>query len=206
MELIYGTNNPSKLSSMRRKLEGLDIEIVGLDSFSKELIEPIETGSSPTDNAIIKAKSYYEQLKRPVMSADSGLYFDGVEERDQPGVFIKRMHGRNLKYDELIDFYSNLAKKYGGKLLARYRNAICLVMNEDNVFVLEGKAAESEPFYIVDTPHKNYVDGFPLNSLSVEIKSMKYYYDIEEVEDKYERTEFDDNIREFVKEHLSIRE
>ena len=37
----------------------------------------------------------------------------------------------------------------------------------------------SEKFYIVDKPHKEYREGFPLDSLSVEMESMKYYYDLE---------------------------
>lgn len=203
MELVYGTNNPAKLSSMKWKLEGLELDLTGLKSIDVELNEPDESGKNPADNARIKALSYYKQLGRPVMSADSGLYFEGVSDEDQPGVHIKRIQGLDLDYDDLIGFYSALAKKYGGKLLAHYKNALCLVIDEDNVFVLEGEQAESEPFYIVDTPHKNYADGFPLDSLSVDVKTMKYYYDIEEVKDKYQRTAFDDNVRDFVRRHLA---
>ncbi len=203
MELVYGTNNPLKLTSMRRKLEGLGLDVIGLRSIGINLIEPDESGDTPLENARIKALGYYKQLGRPVLSADSGLYFEGVDDEDQPGVFIKRIHGLDMGYDDLIGFYSELAKKYGGKILACYKNALCLVIDEENIFVLDGKEAESEPFYIVDTPHKDYADGFPLDSLSVEVKTMKYYYDIEDVEDKYQRTEFDENVREFVKEQLA---
>ena len=30
MKILYGTGNPAKLSSMRSRLAGLDIEIIGL--------------------------------------------------------------------------------------------------------------------------------------------------------------------------------
>ena len=38
---------------------------------------------------------------------------------------------------------------------------------------------ESEPFLIVPTPHKALRRCFPLDSLSVDIESGKYYYDLE---------------------------
>lgn len=31
MELIYGTNNPSKLESMKKMVNGLNIKIIGLN-------------------------------------------------------------------------------------------------------------------------------------------------------------------------------
>ncbi len=203
MKLIYGTKNPSKLESMKHRLRGLEIELVGLDTISRDLEEPEEAGNSPLENAKIKALSYFHQLQKPVMSADSGLYFDGVEDIDQPGVFIKRIHGKDLDYSDLVGYYSKLATKYGGKLRAHYKNAICLVIDENNIFSLDGRDLESEPFYIVDKPHSTYKEGFPLDSLSVDIQSNQYYYDLEADEDKYHETRFGLAMREFIEAHMS---
>lgn len=200
MELIFGTKNPSKLEAMKRRVSGLDIELVGLDTLSFELTEPDEAGKDPVDNAIIKALGYYHQIKKPVLSADSGLYFTDVEEADQPGVWIKRIHGKDLEWCDLVDYYSQLATKYGGKLTAHYKNALCLVIDEDHVYTLEGKALESEEFYIVDKPHASYEEGFPLDSLSVEKSSMQYYYDIKHVAQKYPG--FETAIKAFIQEHM----
>ena len=182
MKLIYGTYNPSKVKSMIKKLEGLDIEIKGLECLNLDLKEAEESGNEPIDNAREKALTYYRQLKKPVFSCDSGLYFDDVAKEDQPGVFIKRINGNSLTYKEMLDYYSKLAAKYGGKLTAYYKNSICLVMDEKNIFEHDGEDIQSEKFYIVDKPHENYQEGFPLDSLSVEMKSMRYYYDLEEEE------------------------
>jgi len=182
MKLIYGTYNPSKVKSMIKKLEGLDIEIKGLECLNLELQEAEESGKEPLDNAREKALTYYKQLRKPVFSCDSGLYFDDVSEEDQPGVFIKRINGNSLTYKEMLDYYSKLAAKYGGKLTAYYKNSICLVMDEKNIFEHDGEDIQSEKFYIIDKPHVNYQEGFPLDSLSVEMKSMRYYYDLEEEE------------------------
>jgi 8-oxo-dGTP diphosphatase len=180
MNLIYGTYNPSKLQSMVKMLDGLDICITGLGALDMEIKEAEETGKDPLSNAVQKAASYFEQIKRPVFSCDSGLYFEGVDEEDQPGVLIKRVHGNNLTYRDMLDYYSNLAARYGGMLVAYYKNSICLVMDDKNIYKYDGEDISSEKFYIVDKPHKDYREGFPLDSLSVEIESMKYYYDLED--------------------------
>lgn len=179
MNLFYGTYNPSKLNSMIKMLEGLNLSITGLGTLNMQIKEAEETGKDPLSNATQKAMFYFEQIKQPIFSCDSGLYFEGVDEEDQPGVLIKRIHGNSLTYKEMLSYYSNLATKYGGKLVAYYKNSICLVMNESNIYKYDGEDIYSEKFYIVDKPHKKYREGFPLDSLSVEIESMKYYYDLE---------------------------
>jgi XTP/dITP diphosphohydrolase len=179
MNLIYGTYNPSKLESMIKMLDGLNLCITGLETLHMEINEVQETGKDPLSNATQKAMSYFEQIKQPLFSCDSGLYFEGVDEKDQPGVLIKRIHGNNLTYSEMLSYYSNLATSYGGKLIAYYKNSICLVIDENNIYKYDGEDINSEKFYIVNKPHEKYRDGFPLDSLSVEIASMKYYYDLE---------------------------
>jgi XTP/dITP diphosphohydrolase len=179
MNLIYGTNNPSKLKSMIKILDGLNLNVTGLESLNMGLEEAKETGKDPLSNATQKAMSYFEQVRQPIFSCDTGLYFEGVNEKDQPGVLIKRIHGNNLTNREMISYYSDLSSRYGGKLIAYYKNSICLVMDENNIFKYDGEDIYSEKFYIVDKPHKKYREGFPLDSLSVEIESMKYYYDLD---------------------------
>lgn len=180
MKLIYGTYNPSKLTSMITMLDGLNIEIIGISSIDLKLRESEETGKDPLANAIEKATTYYEQLKKPVFSCDTGLFFEGVEEEDQPGVLVKRIHGENLSYREMVDYYCDLATKYGGRLTAYYKNGICLYIDNEHIYKYDGEDICSEKFYIVDKPHKRYREGFPLDTLSVDIKTMKYYYDLED--------------------------
>lgn len=178
-KLIYGTHNPSKQASMLKMLEGLAIDLKDLSSISKKLIEADEDFLTPIENATQKATTYYQQLKVPVFSCDSGLYFEGVALEDQPGVHIKRIHGQDLSYRGMYDYYQQLADKYGGRLTAYYKNAICLVMSEEDIFQYDGEDLQSEKFYIVNKPHEIYKEGFPLDSLSVEITSGKYYYDLD---------------------------
>lgn len=47
MKLLYGTKNPAKLSGMRKWLEGLEIEITGLDELDCEIPSVPEVGHTP---------------------------------------------------------------------------------------------------------------------------------------------------------------
>lgn len=183
MRIIYGTGNPAKLSAMQRRLEGLNLEIIGLKDVGKEIPTVPETGKTPLENARQKALAYYKAFGEPVFSCDSGLYFDNVPDEIQPGVHVRNVNGKTLTDDEMIAYYGGLAKEYGD-LTARYRNAICLVMDEEHIYEAMRDDMASEPFLLVSKPHayKQPKPGFPLDSLSVDIKTGKYYYDLEDEE------------------------
>lgn len=136
MKLLYGTGNLAKLSAMRNRLEQFDIELIGLNDLRVEgkiVPKVIEDGNTPLENARLKAMAYYEAFQIPVFSCDSGLYFDNVPDEVQPGVHVRNVNGKCLSDDEMIDYYSGLVKAYGN-LVARYRNAICFVMDNTHIY------------------------------------------------------------------------
>lgn len=180
MQVLYGTTNQAKLESMKRITEALGFEIIGLRDLNQPLPEVNENGNNPLENAQIKAKAYYDAFSMPVFSCDSGLYFDNLEESLQPGIHVRRVNGKELTDEEMIEYYSNLAKNHGNQLIGRYRNAICFVVNENTCFSSMDETLATEPFMLVAKTHEKRVNGFPLDSLSVDIASGKYYYDIEE--------------------------
>lgn len=187
MKLLYATTNKAKLESMQRVTNSLNIEIIGLKDLQNlqefkniELPQIDESGKNPLENAIIKAKAYYKVLQIPLFSCDSGLYFENVDEKDQPGTHIRRVNGKTLTDEEALEYYTKLATSYGGKIKAKYKNAICLILDEKNIFSSMDSSLEIEPFYLVDKPHSKVVEGFPLDSLSVDIKTEKYYNDLED--------------------------
>lgn len=180
MKVLYGTTNQAKLDSMRRLTKSLDIEIIGLKDLDKPLPEIDENGNNPLENAKIKAQAYYEAFAMPVFSCDSGLYFEGLEDELQPGTHTRRVNGKELTDEEMIEYYSTLAKENGNRLIGRYRNAICFIPDNKNCFSSMDESLATEPFILVSEPHEKRMKGFPLDSLSVDIATGKYYYDIEE--------------------------
>lgn len=182
MKILYGTGNPAKLSAMKRRLEPLGIELIGIqDIKAMGLVIPKveENGITPLENARLKATAYYEAFHMPVFSCDSGLYFDNVPEEIQPGVHVRTINGKYLSDEEMQAYYADLARQYGN-LTARYCNAICFVRNDNTVYEAMEPSMESERFILTDRIQPIRKKGFPLDSLSVDIKTGKFYYDLPE--------------------------
>ncbi len=206
MKLLYGTGNRAKLSAMRSRLKQLDIELIGLDDLraeGKTIPQVVEDGKSPLENARLKATAYYEAFHIPVFSCDSGLYFDNVPETIQPGVHVRNVNGKCLTDDEMIDYYSGLVKIYGN-LVARYRNAICFVQDDTHIYEAMEPSMESEKFILTDKPHSTIRKrGFPLDSISLDIKTNKYYYDLPV--DRLEQVAVEDGFLDFFKRVLDLK-
>ena len=179
MKILYGTTNNAKLQTMKNAVEVFDVELVGLNDMDGELPDVNENGNTPLENAEIKARAYYEAFQMPVFSCDSGLYFDEVNAEEQPGIHVRRVNGKELSDDEMIQYYASLAAKYGGKLTGRYRNAIYFILDEKHHYSSMDMSIATEPFIMVSVPHAKRVEGFPLDSLSIDIRSGKYYYDLD---------------------------
>lgn len=205
MKLLYGTGNPAKLSAMRNRLEQLKIELIGLNDLNVtgRIIPAMkEDGNTPLENARQKATAYYETFRMPVFSCDSGLYLEHVPDELQPGVHVRNVNGKCLSDDEMIEYYSGLARKYGN-LVAGYRNAICFVMDENHIYDAMEPSMESEKFILTDKPHSTIrKTGFPLDSLSIDIKTGKYYYDLPE--DTLEQVAVEDGFLEFFRKILNL--
>lgn len=200
MKLLYGTGNPAKLSAMQRRLEGLDIELMGLKDIKMQIPEIKEDGRTPLENAGKKALGYYEAFHMPVFSCDSGLYIDGLPEELQPGVHVRTVGGKYLSDEEMIAYYGGLAEKYGN-LTARYRNAICLVLDEAHIYEAMEESMASDPFIITSKPHsKIRKKGFPLDSLSLDIKTGTYYYD--RTEEELEQFAVEDGFLDFFRKYV----
>ena len=206
MKLLYGTGNQAKLSAMRSRLKQLDIELIGLDDLraeGKTIPQVVEDGKAPLENARLKATAYYEAFHIPVFSCDSGLYFDNVPEAIQPGVYVRNVNGKCLTDDEMIDYYSGLVKIYGN-LVARYRNAICFVQDDTHIYEAMEPSMESEKFILTDKPHSIVrKKGFPLDSISLDIKTNKYYYDLPT--DRLEQVAVEDGFLDFFKRILDLK-
>ena len=178
MQLIYGTGNPAKIKHMRSLLSSLDIKIVGIKELGIALPNIDESGNNPLENARKKALDYFATIRRPLFSCDSGLYIERLNDSEQPGVHVRRVNGKLLNDTEMTDHYSSLARQHGGILTAQYRNAICLVVSDTEMYTHCESDIWGEKFLIVDKPHSTQrVEGFPLDCLSVRLDNGKYYYD-----------------------------
>lgn len=202
MQLLYATGNPAKLDAMRRRLEKIQIRLIGLNDLKeKGIVVPTvaEDGKTPLENARQKATAYYKALQMPVFSCDSGLYFENVPDEIQPGVHVRTVNGIYLSDEQMLAYYSGLAKRYG-TLTAKYKNAICLVMDENHIYEAMESSMESEPFLLTDTPHSTIrKKGFPLDSLSVDIRTGQYFYDL--ATEELDKVAVEDGFLEFFEKY-----
>lgn len=165
---------------MRRRLEGTGIELVGLSELPDPPPDVSETGKNERENARMKAEAYRTATGMTVLAADSGLYIEGIPDSEQPGEHTRRAQGERMSDEAMIRHYAGLAKSLGGRAVARYRNAFCIAFPDGRVAEAFDESVASERFYLVDTPHERRTEGYPLDSLSVDIKSGRYYFDMEQ--------------------------
>lgn len=200
MRILFGTTNPAKLAAMREVTDPLGIELIGLRELGRPIPVVEENGKDPLENACLKAEAFYKAFSMPVFSCDSGLYFDGLEDALQPGTHIKRVNGVELTDAGMTEYYAGLARRCHDRLIGRYRNAICFIREDGVRFCSMDESLATEPFLLVSRPHPKRVPGFPLDSLSVDIASGKYYYDLPEK--SLARTSLDPGFRLFFEKTL----
>lgn len=207
MQLLFGTGNQAKLSAMKSRLEKIGIELIGLNDLraeGKSIPEVLENGNTPLENAKLKALAYYKAFQIPVFSCDSGLYFDHVPDEVQPGVHIRNVNGKCLSDKEMMEYYAGLVRKYGN-LVAQYRNAICFVMDEKHIYEAMEPSMYSEKFILTDKPYSEIrKKGFPLDSMSIDMKTNRYYYEL--AEEELAQFDVEDGFLQFFRKVLCVNQ
>ncbi len=181
-KILFATENESKVERFKKGLLENNIEIISIKDIDKK-IDVEEDGKNAIENAIIKARAYANLCDLPVLAMDDNLYIDNVPEDKQPGMFVRRVNGKRLSDEEMIEYYSNLAHTYGdeGKLNCKWVYGIAIIFNG----VEKTYTWSKEDFYIVDKPSNKIKPGYPLNSISVNKKLNKYFTDITADEKMY---------------------
>ena len=97
MKIVLGTRNQHKIKEIKKEFAKINIEVVGLDEYlgNQDIEEPIEDGATFQENAIIKAKYYYNLVKVPCLCDDSGLCV--IPLNGEPGINSARYSGGDDK-------------------------------------------------------------------------------------------------------------
>ena len=112
MKVLFATSNPAKVRNYKEELLKYGIELLTLKDIDIH-IHVEENGKNAIENAYIKAKAYYDELRIPTIGMDNNLFIESIPDELQPGVFVRRINGKELNDDEMIKYYSNLVKEYG---------------------------------------------------------------------------------------------
>lgn len=154
MPLLLATTNPDKVREIRALLDGVPVEIVGLDRFPG-IVPPEETGASFAENAALKARYYAEATGLPAIGEDSGLEVDTLG--GLPGVESARFAGAGSTYPQkFAALYEMLDQAGDRESPARFVCAIALAEGGAVRFETQG-AVEGR---ISPEPHGSHGFGY----------------------------------------------
>ena len=191
MKVLFATTNPAKVKKYKDLLAEKGIELITIKDLDFKL--PIdENGKNAIENAYIKAKTYYDRTKIPTIGMDNNLFIEELPEEKQPGTHVRRINGKELNDEEMIEYYTNLVKENGGKLTAKWVYGMVICSRKGvNKFTWS-----KDHFYFVDKPCEKRNPGYPLDSISVMPESNKYWLEYpEEYRKQYNEK---DNVEEVV--------
>ena len=95
----------------------------------------------------------------------------------QPGTHVRRVNGKELNDDEMIEYYCNLVKEYG--------------WSKSN-------------FYFVDKPCEKRNLGYPLDSISIMPGCNKYFVDLTEEDRNANKENYkEDDVIDFIVNNCS---
>lgn len=199
-ELLFATGNASKFARFSEKLLKKGILLKSLKDVNIN-IDVEENGKTAIENAIIKAKVYYEATKMTTVAMDDTMYIDDIPEDKQPGVFVRRVNGKRLNDEEMIEYYTNLAKIYGkdGKLNTKWILGMAIIKN-GNISTYMGITDE---YYLVDKPAKEIKEGYPLSSILINKKVNKYDIYLTEEDKKIGQAD-DSEFIDFIEKTINV--
>ena len=119
---------------------------------------------------------------------DNCLFIEELPEEKQPGTHVRRINGKELTDEEMIVYYTNLVKEYGGRLTAKWVYGMVIYNGEEKKEYTWTKSN----FYLVDKPCNKRNPGYPLDSISVMPENNQYWLELTE-EEKRKSTEKNDN-------------
>ena len=194
MKVLFATTNPAKVKRYREELKNRNIELLTIKDLDFDL-KVEENGKDALENAYIKAKAYYDKTHITTIATDNNLFIEELSKEKQPGVYVRRVNGKRLTDEEMIEYYTKLVQENGGKLTARWVYGM-VIYNE------KGKKEytwSKDHFYFVDKPCDKRNPGYPLDSISIIPEFNKYMLDLtEEEKRKLDNSKKDEGVINFL--------
>lgn len=198
MKVLFATNNPAKVRKYKDKLAQRNVELITLNDIDIKL-EVEESGKNAIENAYIKAKAYYDATGMITIGMDNNLFIEDIPEDRQPGTYVRRINGKELNDDEMIEHYTKMVKEFGGKLNAKWVYGMVIYDGKETKEFSWSKGN----FYFVDKPCEIRNPGYPLDSISIMPECNKYFVELTpEDRKKDEKNYNDDEVIEFITQNI----
>ncbi|MBI1812208.1 non-canonical purine NTP pyrophosphatase [Candidatus Peregrinibacteria bacterium] len=156
MHLLLGTNNRGKVIEIREALAGLPMKILTPEDVKIEEV-PQERGSTFAENAIQKARFYFECSKIPTIADDSGIIVDAL--KHELGIHTRRWGaGPDANDEEWIAYFLDRMKKEDNKR-ASFVCTIAYIDASHDVHIFEGRCDGT----ITEELEATYLPGLPIS-------------------------------------------
>ena len=198
-KVLFATTNPAKIKKYANKLKERGIEVLTIKDLEINL-DVDENGKNALENAYIKAKACYDVTQIPTIGMDNNLFIEELLEERQPGTHVRRVNGKVLTDDEMIEYYTSLSKEYNGKLNAKWVYGMVIYNGKEKKEYTWSK----ENFYFIDKACEKRNPGYPLDSIAIVPKYNKYLVELNEQEKiEYNKTNNENDVIEFIVEALN---
>ena len=170
MKFLLATTNEGKIREYKHLLGKAGVEFVTLaDAGITE--KPEETGETCEENAILKAKFYFEKSGgMPTLADDGGLEIDALG--GEPGVHSRRWPGYEASDEELVRYTLERMKDIPSEKRTAKLTAVLAVMPKAGEIRTFAGALEGR---ILEQPHypNPIMPGYPFRSLFYEFQTGK---------------------------------
>ena len=198
--IVIATHNQAKKERFKGLFVGMIKDIFILDDFGITE-KPQEHGMTAEENADIKARFYSQKLNLPVFSEDEALYVDFLSLEQQPGVFVRRIEGKDEADDNrLLNYWEGIiAKAPKEKRTGRWHIAYSLALPNGSI----KKVAIDHEILFFSPSSKIILPGWPMSSLQGPIEFRKPGSELTDLERKKHNQTANRLILEKLKELLS---
>lgn len=197
-KVLFATTNPAKVKKYKEALKEKGIELITIKDLDVKL-EIEESGKNAIENAHIKAKAYYEKTKIPTIGMDNNLFIEELAEEKQPGTHVRRINGKELNDEEMIEYYTNLVKENGGKLTAKWVYGMVIYSEKG----IKEYTWAKDKFNFIEKPSQKRNPGYPLDSITIVPEFNKYLVGLTEEDKKqYKNKDKIEDVIKFITENL----
>lgn len=161
LKLLIATTNPGKFSEIVVGLGGISYELIPLFALENTSIQIEETGKTYQENALLKARYFFNKTGMMTLAEDSGLEVDALQ--GELGVFTRRFGlGENATDQEWLDHFLERMECVPDDLrTATFVCSAALVLVEGEEHVFHGRVEGQ----IIRRPEAFFLPGLPLSSV-----------------------------------------
>lgn len=138
-KILIATTNKHKFDEIKQMLTNFPFEFISLRDFN-DFDEVVEDGLTFQDNALIKARYYYQKYNMPVLADDSGISIAYLN--DLPNIKSARFL-KHMSYPQKNQFIVDLMRNVSNRK-SHYSCVLAYIDGQEYCFegILNGKIAD----------------------------------------------------------------